>query len=170
MKAALEAKDRKAIAEASGKLEKAFKDVKDKDLIKKGEKLAKDIKGDSGDTLGKVLSGDNLLKAFYFLIGFWILAVIGIAMMGLPIGKFTIGFPIIFIISVISQIIGGNSTINYYGLETVFWALILGLLISNTVGVPRWLKEAVKTEYFIKIGLVLLGAEQLFSTDRKSVV
>jgi uncharacterized integral membrane protein (TIGR00698 family) len=164
LKAALEAKDRKAIAEASGKLEKAFKDVKDKDLIKKGEKLAKDIKGDSGDTLGKVLSGDNLLKAFYFLIGFWILAVIGIAMMGLPIGKFTIGFPIIFIISVISQIIGGNSTINYYGLETVFWALILGLLISNTVGVPGWLKEAVKTEYFIKIGLVLLGAEQLFST------
>ena len=35
LKAALDAKDRKAIGEASGKLEKAFKDAKDKDLIKK---------------------------------------------------------------------------------------------------------------------------------------
>ena len=46
----------------------------------------------------------------------------------------------------------------------VFWALLFGLLISNTVGVPEWLKTAVKTEFFIKIGLVLLGAEVLFTT------
>lgn len=164
LKAALEAKNRKAIGEASGKLEKALKDVKDKDLLKKGEKLAKDIKGDAGNTLGKVLSGENLLRMFYMLIGFWILALIGIIIMGMPAGKFTSGFPFIFILSLIASIIGGNSTISYYGLETVFWALIIGLIVSNIFGVPGWLKESVKTEYFIKIGLVLLGAEILFTT------
>jgi uncharacterized integral membrane protein (TIGR00698 family) len=164
LKTALDAKDRKAIGEASGKLEKAVKDVKDKDLNKKADKLTKDIKGDTMITFGKMLSGQNLLRMFYLLIAFWILASIGIAIMGMPVGKFIAGFPIVFILSLIASAIGGNSTITYYGLETVFWALILGLVISNTVGVPGWLKEAVKTEYFIKIGLVLLGAEILFTT------
>jgi uncharacterized integral membrane protein (TIGR00698 family) len=164
LKTALDAKDRKAIGEAAGKLEKAVKEAKDKDLGKKTEKLAKDIKGDAANTFGKVFSGQNLLRMLYMLIGFGILALIGILIMGMPGGKFTAGFPFVFILSVIAAIVGGNTTINYYGLETVFWALILGLLISNIIGVPGWLKEAVKTEYFIKIGLVLLGAEILFTT------
>jgi len=164
VKTALDAKDRRAIGEASGKLEKAAKGVKDKDLSKKADKLAKDIKADAATTFGKVLSGENLLKMFYLLIGFWILALIGVAFMGMPVGKFTAGFPFIFILSLIASLIAGNTTIQYYGLEVVLWALILGLLISNTIGVPGWLKEAVKTEYFIKIGLVLLGAEILFNT------
>ncbi len=164
LKTALDAKDRKAIGGAAGKLEKAVKDVKDKDLGKKSEKLAKDTKGDATNTFGRVFSGQNLLRMLYMLIGFWIFALIGILIMGMPAGKFTAGFPIVFILSVIAAIIGGNTSISYWGLETVFWALLLGLLISNTVGVPGWLKEAVKTEYFIKIGLVLLGAEILFST------
>jgi uncharacterized integral membrane protein (TIGR00698 family) len=50
-----------------------------------------------------------------------------------------------------------------YGLEYVLWALIIGLVISNTIGVPDFLKPAIRTELFIKIGLVLLGAEILFS-------
>jgi uncharacterized integral membrane protein (TIGR00698 family) len=164
LKTALDAKDRKAIGEAAGKLEKAVKEAKDKDLSKKADKLAKDIKGDATNTFGKVLSGQNLLRMFYLLIGFWIFALIGIAIMGMPVGKFISGFPAVFILSLIASMIGGNSTISYYGLETVFWALLLGLLISNTLGVPGWLKDAVKTEYFIKIGLVLLGAEILFTT------
>lgn len=164
LKTALEGKDRKAIGQASANLEKAIKEVKDKDLKKKAEKLAKDITGDSTNSLGKVLSGSNLLKMLYMLIGFWIFSLIGIAIMGMPVGKFTSGFPIVFILSLIAAIVGGNSTITYYGLETVFWSLIIGLVVSNIFGVPGWIKEAVKTEYFIKIGLVLLGAEILFTT------
>jgi uncharacterized membrane protein YadS len=38
----------------------------------------------------------------------------------------------------------------------------VGLLISNTIGTPNWLKKGANTELFIKIGLVLLGAEILF--------
>jgi len=49
----------------------------------------------------------------------------------------------------------------------VFWSLIIGLFVSNVIGVPAWLKSAVKTEFFIKIGIVLLGAEVLFGTVMK---
>jgi len=42
------------------------------------------------------------------------------------------------------------------------WALVLGLIISNTVGTPKFLTPALQTEFYIKTGLVLLGAEVLF--------
>lgn len=164
LKTALDSKDRKAISEAAGKLEKAAKDAKDKDAKKKAEKLAKDVKKAAGATTNKVFSKDNMLRVLYLLIGLWILGIIGMALMGINVKNFAIGFPIIYILSAISFFIAGNNTINFYGLEVVFWALIIGLAISNTVGVPEWLKTAVKTEYFIKIGLVMLGAEVLFGT------
>jgi uncharacterized membrane protein YadS len=34
--------------------------------------------------------------------------------------------------------------------------------VSNTIGVPAWLKPAVQTEFYIKTGLVILGAGLLF--------
>ena len=167
LKAAVDSKDRKAIGDAAGKLEKAAKDAKDKDVGKSADKIAKGIKGDAGVTIANVVSGDNLLKMLYLLIGLWVLGVIGIACMGMSVAKFTAGFPIIFILSGLSFLVAGNTTVSYYGLEVVFWALLFGLLISNTVGVPEWLKTAIKTEFFIKIGLVLLGAEVLFNTIAK---
>jgi hypothetical protein len=92
------------------------------------------------------------MKALYLFIGFAILGVIGMAFMGLPVGKFLAGFPIVFILSALAYFVSENDIVKYYGLEVVFWALIFGLLISNTIGVPGWLKSAIKTEYFIKIG------------------
>jgi uncharacterized integral membrane protein (TIGR00698 family) len=167
LKTAIDGKDRKAIGDAAGNVEKAAKDVKDKDIKKKAEKMGKDIKVDAGRTIGNVFSGSNILRMIYLLIGLWILGGIGIAIMGMSFGKFTLGFPIVYILSALSFFVAGNSTVSYYGLEVVFWALIFGLIISNIFGIPDWLKTAVKTEFFIKIGLVLLGAEVLFTTIAK---
>ena len=167
LKTALDAKDRKAIGEAAGKMEAAAKEVKDKDFQKKAAKLAAGIKGDAGATVAKVFGGNNLIKALYLFIGFAILAVIGMAFMGMPVGKFIAGFPIVFILSALAYFVSENDIVKFYGLEVVFWSLIFGLLISNTVGLPEWVKPAIKTEFFIKIGLVLLGAEVLFGTVAK---
>lgn len=167
LKSALDANDRKAIGDAAEQLAKAAGAARNKDLSKAGAKLGGDIKKAAGATLGKVLSGPNLLGLLTILVGFWILTSIGMLLMGESIRNFTLGFPIVFVFSAVSFVIAGNDTVNYYGLEVVFWALVIGLLISNTVGVPGWLKTAVKTEYFIKIGLVLLGAEVLFTTIAK---
>ena len=38
------------------------------------------------------------------------------------------------------------------------FALAIGLIVNHTVPVPTWLREAVRTEYYIKTGLVVLGA------------
>jgi uncharacterized membrane protein YadS len=47
------------------------------------------------------------------------------------------------------------------GLSYVLFALLLGLIISNTVGVAQSIKTSAQTEFFIKTGLVLLGARIL---------
>ena len=39
---------------------------------------------------------------------------------------------------------------------------MIGLVIANTGGTPAWLKPALRSELYIKTGLVLLGAEVLF--------
>ncbi|MEM4311648.1 MAG: putative sulfate exporter family transporter [Nitrososphaerales archaeon] len=102
----------------------------------------------------------------YFIIlfvGLLTLASVGVIGMKENVKSFAIGFPIIFILAFLSFLITGQKTLGKdYGLEFPLWALVLGLLISNTVGTPKWLKAAAKTELFIKIGLVLLGAEILF--------
>ena len=67
-----------------------------------------------------------------------------------------------FALAWIAQAIAGNSTLSYWGLEYVIFALVIGLFVSNVIGLPRWLREAVRTEYFIKTGLVILGSSILF--------
>ena len=47
-------------------------------------------------------------------------------------------------------------------IEYVLWAIIIGLVISNTVGVPRIFKPGVATyEFFLKIGIIFLGSRFL---------
>lgn len=46
--------------------------------------------------------------------------------------------------------------------EYVLWAILLGLLIANTVGVPKIFRSGVATyEFWLKVGIVLLGARFL---------
>jgi uncharacterized integral membrane protein (TIGR00698 family) len=47
-------------------------------------------------------------------------------------------------------------------IEYVLWAILLGLVISNTVGVPEIFRTGVATyEFWLKAGIVLLGARFL---------
>jgi len=103
---------------------------------------------------------------YFVLLGFSLLILTSVAIFAMKekIKGYWAGFPLIFMLAFLALIISNHQTINEWGLEYVLWALIFGLLISNTVGTPKWLKPAVKTELFIKIGLVLLGAEILFQT------
>ena len=73
------------------------------------------------------------------------------------------GFWFVFLLAVVAEMIGQQSTMREYGFGGLIWAILGGMLISNTVGVPNFLKPALQTEYYIKTGLVLLGAEILFS-------
>lgn len=155
---AMAAKDRKAVGEAAKKVEEAAKVIKDDGLKKKVSKAAKEIKGYSGQLIGKVFSRENIVWSIYLGIAYLILSLIAMALMGEKAGLFLVGFPVVYILAWLSLFLAGNYTINYYGLEYVLWCLFIGLFVSNVIGVPEWLKPAVKTEFYIKTGLVILGS------------
>jgi len=47
-------------------------------------------------------------------------------------------------------------------IEYVLWAILLGLVVSNTIGVPEIFRSGVATyEFWLKAGIVLLGARFL---------
>lgn len=104
----------------------------------------------------------NLIPSLVVLmIAIAILFSVGLRFMGLNVRKFLTAFPVLFFIAVSAYVISNQATIKALGLSYVLFALFIGLLIANTVGTPKWLKPAVQTEFFIKTGLVLLGARIL---------
>jgi uncharacterized integral membrane protein (TIGR00698 family) len=161
---ALGAGDRRSILDAATSLQKVAKDAPAGDVKAKAEKLSGEIRGAAGLTVGRVFTWGNLKGCVAILIAFWIIGTLLSALLGEKFLGFLAGFPILFILTALSSFIAGNETVAYYGIEQVFWALFLGLFISNVLGVPGWLKAAAKTELYIKTGLVLLGAEVLIGT------
>ena len=100
---------------------------------------------------------------------FVVLAVLftaGVKLQGGKIKDFFFAFVALFVLAVIVRIISAEVTLNRY-LEWACWALIVGLLIANTVGTPAWLKPAIRTEFYIKTGLVIMGFAVLCSNIAK---
>ena len=110
---------------------------------------------------------DQLTGAFWIkmLRTFTVLGALftaGVKLQGGKIREYLPAFAALFILAVAVRLISAEFTLNRY-LEWAFWALIMGLLISNTVGVPNWLRPAIRTEFYIKTGLVVMGFSVLFS-------
>lgn len=96
------------------------------------------------------------------LVFFMIFFGIGMMAMGTSFAKFAPAFIGVFVVAVLAFMMGAQATMKYYGVGSEAWAIIIGMLIANTVGTPSFIKPALQTEYYIKTGLVLLGAEVLF--------
>jgi len=156
LKAALAKNDRKAIDSAAGALAKAG----GRNTV--AGSLGTEIRGHTSASASKVFSGDNLMKGVTLGIAGLVIGAIGFALIGGKVGAFLIAFPVVFILAWIARMLAGNGLFVEYGVEYVIFALFLGLLISNTIGTPKWLAPAVQTEYYIKTGLVILGAGLLF--------
>ncbi len=84
-----------------------------------------------------------MVKAMERIPGILLLALLGYA------GKFT------------EQSIARYGKANHLSLpniEYVLWAIIFGLIVSNTVGIPKIFRAGVDTyEFWLKVGIVLLG-------------
>ena len=122
--------------------------------------------GTFAESMGAQLNGafwGKLLRTFLVL---GILFTLGVKLMGQSVKEYIPAFIGLFIISIIVRWISAEFTLNRY-LEWAFWALLIGLIISNTIGTPEWLKPAVKTEFYIKTGLVIMGFSVLFSNIAK---
>jgi uncharacterized integral membrane protein (TIGR00698 family) len=121
--------------------------------------------GSGADFTTRVLAIGNLARAIQ--IGLLLLAISGAAAVALGIGsrlpKFIAGFPAIYVLAWLSQVLAGNATMTTWGLEYVIFALAIGLLVGHTTSFRAGFAEAVQAEFYIKIGLIVMGAGILFS-------
>lgn len=95
-------------------------------------------------------------------------SALGIKLIGDRLRGFLPAFLVVFLFAALCQYLAVVPAIKSTGLESVFFSVALGLLIRNTVGLPKWLAPAVRSEYYIKIGLVLLGTSVLFGEIMKA--
>ena len=112
--------------------------------------------------LGEVLAPAQVAPLLLLMVGLGGLSVLAVGAIHRQAGRFAVGFPILFCLALLSFLVAGNRTLAAYGLSYALWALLIGLTCSNLLRVPSWLKPAVRTELFIKTGLVILGAEIVF--------
>jgi uncharacterized membrane protein YadS len=92
-----------------------------------------------------------------------VLFAAGLAIMGQRLRGFPAAFVAVFTLAALAYLLAGQEVVKHYNLEYALWALVVGLAISNTVGTPALLRPALRTELYIKTGLVMMGAEVLFN-------
>jgi uncharacterized integral membrane protein (TIGR00698 family) len=83
--------------------------------------------------------------------------------LGFALRQFLPAFLVLFIGSTLIFALGQWDQADRYNLEPPLVALALGLLIANTIRLPTWFESALRVEFYIKIGIVLLGATLPFT-------
>ena len=94
-----------------------------------------------------------------------VILYIGNRLLSRPLRGLLASFVVIFVIALLAQWI---AKIKAFGFEAVFFSVILGLIVRNCFRIPDWLKPAIQGEFFIKIGVVCLGATILFRDVMRS--
>lgn len=107
----------------------------------------------------------NILLLFLIVL---VVLYAGCALLRRPMRGLLSSLVVVFAISLLAQVVAKIPAVSYYGFESVFFSVLFGLLIRNVFRVPAWMKPAIQGEFFIKIGVVCLGATILFSDVMKS--
>lgn len=92
-----------------------------------------------------------------------VLFSVSLAIIGHRAGHFLASFLVLFVISVLIFELGAWANASKYNLEPPLVALALGLLISNVFRLPEWLSAGFRVEFYIKVGIILLGATLPFT-------
>jgi uncharacterized membrane protein YadS len=101
---------------------------------------------------------DHALQ-YLALFALWaVLLGIGTTALGFRLSRFLPAFILVFAVSLVLYFLGQWDQASHYNLEPPLVALAIGLLISNTVGAPAWADAGLRVEFYIKTGIVLLGA------------
>jgi uncharacterized integral membrane protein (TIGR00698 family) len=117
---------------------------------------------------GKVLTISNASRAFFQLVFVVAIGGLGAVLTGKPLRSTLISLVIIYILSVIALVIAGNKLAKDLNLEAVIFSLTIGLIIGNFFEIPDWLRKVLSAEFFVKIGLVLLGTGVIFADILKA--
>jgi uncharacterized membrane protein YadS len=93
------------------------------------------------------------------LLVLWaVLFGIGASGLRIKLAQFLPAFVVLYVSALGLYFLGQWNQASHYNLEPPLVALALGLLLSNTVALPRWLSSGLRVEFYIKTGIVLLGA------------
>ena len=115
--------------------------------------------------LGKVASSlrhDPLGPPLLF--GIFLVAFSGAsAAMRRDVARDAAGFALLFAFSIAVTVLGSNQVLKDWQLETPLVALLVGMALGNVVALPGWFRSALRTEFYVKVGIVLMGATLPFT-------
>ncbi len=123
------------------------------------------IKPARWSTLGQAFShfGAHLPQYAAMFVLWLVVFVAAMKAMGRNLAEYIPSFIFVFVFSIIIFYIGAWEHAHAYNLEPPLVALVLGMLISNIIGLPKWMDTGFRVEFYIKIGIVLLGATLPFT-------
>ncbi|WP_019851442.1 YeiH family protein [Desulfitobacterium sp. PCE1] len=104
-------------------------------------------------------------KSSLFVLYLFLLVLCSIAIKALTgeVKGFLVGFTFLFLLSILVSFLGSWDIMKRYNIETPLLALLAGLLISNFLRIPYWLSTALQTQFYVKLGIVLMGASLPFT-------
>src|SRR3954453_4420608 len=116
-------------------------------------------------TIAETLADFQASAARYLaLFALWaVLFGVGARALGWRLREFLPSFVFLYVISLVIFTLGQWNQADHYNLEPPLVALLLGLLISNANLLPRWMDAGFRVEYYVKTGIVLLGATLPFT-------
>ncbi len=124
---------------------------------------------DAMPTLPKVLKVKaDWINAASMYVLLTIVTLVSNLLLKRSIKGITLSLFAIFALALGAQLIAEIPFIKGLGLEVVLFSVLLGLIISNFFTVPAWLKPAIQSEFYIKIGIICLGSTILFGEVLKS--
>jgi uncharacterized membrane protein YadS len=103
---------------------------------------------------------------YWYLLQFLLWAVLlGVSARatGWKLDEFLPSFLFVYVSSLLIFVIGQWKQAGAYNLEPPLVALVLGLIVTNLFPLPAWMDAAFRVEYYIKTGIVLLGATLPFT-------
>lgn len=107
-------------------------------------------------------STQDWLSALYMFLFVLVLTYITSAALRRPLKGIFLSLLVIFMLTLAAQLLASIPAVKELGFESVFFAVILGLIVSNVFKVPDWLRPAIQSEFYIKIGIICLGSTILF--------
>lgn len=113
-------------------------------------------------------TANGWLNTGYTFVFLFLIILISALIMKKPVKGIFFSFLVIFILTMLAQLCASIPFCKEYGLESVLFAVLFGLIISNVFGVPEWMKPAIQSEFYIKIGIICLGATIIFGEIIKS--
>lgn len=115
----------------------------------------------NGTSFASIWTNKLILRLITTTLVLGVFFTVGSRLKGTSFKQYIPAYFGIFFLAIVVRLVSAEFTLNRY-LEWAFFALVAGLIVANTIGLPNWLKPAVQTEFYIKTGLVIMGFSVLF--------